>query len=89
MPHPGMGPLVQRPFRRTTAYYCISNIDDFEARLELESQYDNKNELANLDFSTPTLNVKPKKLTLGIKLLHKLSTGTKLLQNLPNGKKKL
>ena len=28
--------------------YSISNTDDFEALVELESQLDNKNELANL-----------------------------------------
>ena len=61
------------------AHYCISNIDDFEAHVEPESQPDSKNELANLDFSTTILNVKPKKQPLGIKLL----------QDLPNGKKKV
>ena len=69
------------------ASYCISNVDDFHAPVELESQSDNENELANLDFSTPTLNVKPKKLPLIIKLLQKLPNGTKMLQNLPNGEK--
>ena len=69
------------------ASYSISNIDDFEALVELESQSDNKNELASHDFSTPTLNVKPKKLPLIIKQLQKLPNGTKIFQNLPNGKK--
>ena len=45
------------------------------------------NELADLDFSTRVLNVKPKELTLGIKLLQNLASGTKILQKLPNGKK--
>ena len=57
--------------------------------MELEGQYDNKNELTNRDFSILTLNVKPKKLPLGIKLLQKLPNGTKILQKLPNGEKKL
>ena len=65
----------------------ISNIHNFEALDELESQSDRKYELANLDFSTPTLNVKPTKLLIGIKLLQNLPNGTKVLQNLPNGKK--
>ena len=67
--------------------YYISNIDDFEALVELESQSDNKYELANVDFSTRALNVKPEILPLGIELLQNLPNGTKLLQNLPDGKK--
>ena len=51
------------------------------------SQSDNKNELANLDFPTRALNLEPKKLPLGIKLLRNLANGMTLLQNLPNGKK--
>ena len=47
------------------------------------------NELANLEFSTGALNVKPKKLILGIKLLQNLPNGTKILLKLPNGKKVL
>ena len=69
------------------ASYYISNIHNFDALAELESQSDRKYELANLDFSTPTLNVKPKKLLLDIKLLQNLPNGTKVLQSLPNGKK--
>ena len=69
------------------ASYCISNIDNFEALVELERQSDNRYKLANHDFSTRTLNVKPKKLSLGIKLVQNLPNGTKLLQKLPNGKK--
>ena len=41
--------------------YCISNIDDFEALLELENQCDNINELANLDFSTPYTELQTEK----------------------------
>ena len=69
---------------QVNASYYISNIDDIEVLVELESQSDNKNELANLDFSTRTLNVKPKKLPLITKLLQKLPNGTKILLNLPN-----
>ena len=65
----------------------ISNIDNFKSLVQLESQSDYKYELANHDFSTRKLNVKPKELPLGIKLLQNLTNGTKLLQNLPNGKK--
>ena len=45
------------------------------------------NELSSLNFCTRALNVKPKKLILGIKLLQNLPNGTKMLQKLPNGKK--
>jgi len=45
------------------------------------------NELAYLDFSTHALNVKTKKLKLGIKLFENLPNATKLLHKLPNGKK--
>ena len=65
----------------------MSNIDNFEALVELVSQSDNKYEIANPDFSTSTLNIKPKKLPLGIKQLQNIPNGTKLLQNLPNCKK--
>ena len=41
------------------ASYYNSNIDNFQALVELESQSDNKYELTNLDFSTSKLNVKP------------------------------
>ena len=67
--------------------YYISNIDNLEALAEVDSQSDSRYELANLDFSTRALNIKPKKLPRGIKLLQNLPIGTKLLQNLPNGKK--
>ena len=53
--------------------------------MELKSQSDNTNELANFDFSTRTQNNKPKKVPLGITLLKNLPNGTKILQNLPNG----
>ena len=49
-------------------------------------QFDNKNELTNLDLSTCARKVQLKKLPLGIKLLQKLLNATKTLQNLPNGK---
>ena len=55
----------------------MSKIDDFEAVVELVNQSDNKNELTDLNFSTLTLNVKPKKLLLGINLLQKLPNGKK------------
>ena len=45
------------------------------------------NELVNLDFFTLALNVKPKKITLGIELLLNLPNATKILLKLPNGKK--
>ena len=67
----------------------ISNIDNSGALVELESQSDSKCELANLYFSSRTLNVKPKRLLLGIKLLQNVPNGTKLLQNSPNFKKLL
>ena len=65
----------------------MSNIDDFEAIVELESQSYNKNEFANLDFSIPTLNAKPKKLPLVIKLLQNLPNGKSKIADLPNGRK--
>ena len=77
---------VARTLQGIASYY-ISNVDNFEALVELESQSDNKYELDNLDFSTSTLNVKPKKLPLGIELLKNLPNGKNFLQNLPSGKK--
>ena len=69
------------------AFYYISNTDNFEGFIEFESQSDSKNELASLDFASRTLNIKPRKLPLAVKLLQNLTNGTKSLQNLPNGKK--
>ena len=57
---------------------CISNIDEFEALVKLESQSDNINGPASL-----------KKLTLGIQLLQNLPKDTAVLQNLLNGRKLL
>ena len=79
-----MSATTRHSFLSNTSYRN-SNIDDLEALVELDS----KNELTNLDFTIPTLNLKPKKLLLGIKLLQKLLNCTKILQNLPNGKKNL
>ena len=79
---------VTKPIQGIDSFYN-SNIDTFIALVELENQSDNKYELANLEFSTRTLNVKPKKLPLDIKLLQNLPNGTKLWQNLRNGKKLL
>jgi len=53
---------------------------NFEAFVEFESQFDNKSELANLEFSTSALNFKTKKIPLGIKLLQDLPNGLKILQ---------
>ena len=45
---------------------------------KLESQSNNKNELASLEFPTPALKFKPKKLPLGMILLQNLPSITKM-----------
>ena len=73
------------PYKVIASYY-ISNVDNFEVLVELKSQSDNKYELPNVDFSTPTLNLKPKTLLLGIKLVPNLPNCKEILKSLPNGK---
>ena len=64
-----LGDSVHGIFAEKVSFMFTSSvIADFEALVKLKSQSDSKNELANLDFSTPTLNVKPKKLPLSVKL---------------------
>ena len=53
--------------------YSISNIDDFETLVKLESQSDNKNELANLEFSTPYTELQTEKATTGNKTISESS----------------
>ena len=44
--------------------YCISTIDDSEALVELESQYDIINKLASYDFDTPHTEFQIEKATI-------------------------
>ena len=44
-----------------TLLYCISNINDFEAPVEFESQSDSINKLASLDFYTPRTQLQTEK----------------------------
>ena len=43
--------------------YYILNIDEYETLVELESQFENINELTNLDFSTLRTKLQPEKST--------------------------
>ena len=90
---PDIVSLVNAGTIQVVKHYKIMTINTFQILMTLKLLLNSRanlitiNELVNLDLSTHALNVKSKKITLGIELLQHLPNATKILLKLPNGKK--